>query len=170
LGEPITAIFNSFPLYSLERYLLHRARRVGIELKVVDKGALEAILRVSRENRILYVTFDVPNAPREKDWIDFGPTRINVNPGPAILAARQRMPVLYAQCEQLHPSGSRVRFVPADPTTVTRPGQMRAEWASHLHRKLLSMPEQWWAWGFVDLRPRTAISNLALAETAAGRG
>jgi len=159
-GYPVGAVFNSFPLNGIEGYLVQKARRVGIELNVVDRGAREAIVRASRSNGVFYLTIDVATRERERDWIDFGPALVNVNPGPAILAVRERMPVFYALCEQQSPRGSRIRIVPAAAGPSLRPSQMREEWASLLLKEVRRRPEQWWAWGFVELKSKpVAIPN-----------
>jgi lauroyl/myristoyl acyltransferase len=170
-GYSTWSIFNSFPLYSLERYLRQKGARVGIHLSIVGKGAREAVVAACRENKVVYVTFDMAPDPREKHWIPFGPARINMNPGPAILAARQEVPILYALCEQMPGIGTKIRILPiAEPGRI-RPSQLYREWASLLLSEVLRKPEQWWAWGFIDLRPTlTPTEAPSLASVNARLG
>ena len=89
-----------------------------------------------------------------------------VDAGPAITAARQLTPVLQAECSHLGETQRKISFYA--PTELelnpsSHPPEALCElWMRRLEAEVLARPEQWWAWGYVDLQtPSVEISPKA---------
>lgn len=68
-GHDVRSVFNSFPLQSIDDYLVQRARRRGLKLSLVDRGAAEAFRACSRENAVFYLTFDLAVRPQSAELL-----------------------------------------------------------------------------------------------------
>jgi lauroyl/myristoyl acyltransferase len=154
-GYKVNVVFNSFPFPIIENYLKQQAARHGMTLVFVDKGVPQLIRRAARNNEVVYLTFDVAVLKHHTNWLPFGSTKININPGPATLALRNKIPVHYvSSCHRdekqtqatIHPetaiSGKNSR---KDSNDLSR------QWAEKLYADIMRHPEQWWGWGFSDL-------------------
>ena len=155
-GHDIRSVFNSFPLATIDEYLVDRARARGIRLSLVDQGAASAFKACSRENAAFYLTFDLAVRPRSAELFPFGRVRLPVERGPAILALRLGMPIIIIECEQLPDGRSLVRLrPPLDPRDAAGrdPDALCRLWVAHLEARVRARPEQWWPWGFAELSP-----------------
>ncbi len=155
-GVPVRAVFNSFPLRSIDRYLVDRARARGIRLSMIDQGAADEFKSCSRDNAVFYLTFDLAVRPQSAALIPFGPTRLPVERGPAILALRLGMPILLVESLHLPQGRSLIRLLP--PLDVASLGPRRVDalcrvWTERLEARVIERPEQWWPWGFAELQP-----------------
>jgi lauroyl/myristoyl acyltransferase len=168
-GHKLGVVFNSFPYAAIENYLSGHARRYGIDLTFVDKGVPGLMRRAAQQNEIVYLTFDVAVRKGHANWVPFGHTKININAGPAILALRNQMPVLYVS--SFHgPEHSHLIIHPE----LTAPLAQNLQGADQLCRilaekfnaDLVRHPEQWWGWGVSDLprvRVRKEVSSEAIS-------
>jgi len=155
-GVPVRAVFNSFPLRSIDRYLVDRAQARGIRLSMIDQGAAEEFKSCSRDNGVFYLTFDLAVRPQSAALIPFGPTRLPVERGPAILALRLGMPILLVESVHLPHGRSLIRLLP--PLDVGALGPHRVDalcraWTERLEARVIERPAQWWPWGFAELEP-----------------
>jgi Kdo2-lipid IVA lauroyltransferase/acyltransferase len=150
-GYKLGVVFNSFPYARIENYMTRHAHRHGIELAFVDKGVQKMVRRASRENEIAYLTFDVAVRKKHANWVPFGRTKININPGPAILALRYQIPVLFVSSHQGDDGRSHVIIHPEVGPQPENPDSLCRLWAEKLYADILLHPEQWWGWGVSDL-------------------
>jgi Kdo2-lipid IVA lauroyltransferase/acyltransferase len=152
-GHKVNVVFNSFPFPMIERYLVRHAARYGIQLAFVDRGIPRMIRRAARDNEVVYLTFDVAVRSRHSNWLPFGATKININPGPAILALRYGIPVLYGTTFHGDPNRSHIILHPemVPDREKKDPNNMCRAWVERLHSEIVLHPEQWWGWGFSDL-------------------
>jgi KDO2-lipid IV(A) lauroyltransferase len=171
-GYKLNVVFNSFPHPSIEDYLQRKAfARYGIKLTFVDKGIPQMMSQAAKNNEIVYLTFDVAVRKRHTNWLPFGSTRININPGPAILALRYGMPALYASTCHCDAHRSHVLIHPEiAPGPAGRKPDARdlcLAWTERFYAEVLLHPEQWWGWGFSDL-PRVRRQSQKV-EALAGQ-
>ena len=168
-GYKLNVVFNSFPFPPIEDYLRRSAARYGIQLTFVDKGVPRMMQRAAEKNEIVYLTFDVAVRQHHSNWQRFGATKININPGPAILALRCRIPVIYASTFHGDPQRSHVTLHPptfSDAAAGMRANDLCQSWVERLHSEILQHPEQWWGWGFSDLpRVRKAVAKDSSVPT-----
>jgi len=152
-GVPLRAVFNSFPLKRIDDYLVRRARARGIRLSMIDQGAAEEFRSCSRDNEVFYLTFDLAVRPQSAALFPFGPMRLPVERGPAILALRLGMPIILVESIHLPRGRSLIRLLP--PLDVSSLGPHRVDalcrlWTERLEARVLARPEQWWPWGFAE--------------------
>ena len=150
-GYKLGVVFNSFPHARIENYLIRHAQRHGIELAFVDKGVQKLMRHASRQNEVAYLTFDVAVRRKHANWLPFGSTKININPGPAILALRYQIPVLFVSTFHGDDGRSHVIIHPEVEQQAESPDQLCRLWADKLYADILLHPEQWWGWGVSDL-------------------
>jgi KDO2-lipid IV(A) lauroyltransferase len=155
-GHDVRTVFNSFPLKSIDTYLVRRARRHGLRLSLVDQGAADEFRACARDNALFYLTFDLAVRPDSAAPFPFGPTLLPIERGPAILALRLGMVLLPVECDHLAGGRSLVRILP--PFDPRRLGEDRVDelcrlWVARLESRVLRRPHCWWPWGFVDLMP-----------------
>jgi len=167
-GYKLNVVFNSFPFPPIEDFLKRSAARYGIKLTFVDKGVPKMMMKAAEKNEVVYLTFDVAVRQHHSNWQRFGATRININPGPAILALRCRMPVLYASTFHGDPHRSHLTlhspFYP-DAAPGTEPNDLCRAWVDQLHSEIVQHPEQWWGWGFSDLPRARKASTKSVTES-----
>ena len=157
-GYDVRTVFNSFPLKSIDDYLVRRARRRGLRLSLVDQGAADQFRLCSRDNAVFYLTYDLAARPESAGLFPFGPTLLPIERGPAILALRLGMTVVPVECDHLEQGHSLVRLLPPIDPEALGGGRVDAlcrHWAARLEARVRRRPEQWWPWGFADLRRAT---------------
>lgn len=160
-GRDVRSVFNSFPGARTDEYLVRRAREHGIRLSIVDHGAAEQFRACARENALFYMAFDVAIRPPLATPYPFGPVQLPIERAPAILAARLGMTVLPVECAHLPRGRTEIRIRPPlslEPGPLGRADALCRAWTSDLETRVRTRPEQWWAWGFVDLLPRDPVS------------
>lgn len=159
--HPITAVFNSIPLRGVEDYMRRFAARFNVSLTFVGQGAQAEAREIFRHNQVLYLSFDVTVRPSRSRWMAVGPAEIQIDPGPAIMAMRYRVPVLQITTTHVNPNRSIVKI---HPETIIPKGKIdRADaicrgWLETLTTDILAHPEQWWAWNYSTLRPAVTPS------------
>ncbi len=158
-GYDVRTVFNSFPLKSIDDYMVRRARRRGLRLSLVDQGAAEEFRACTRDNAVFYLTFDLATRPESAELFPFGPALLPIERGPAILALRQGMTIVPVECEHLARGRSLVRLLPPVRQDLLAEGRVDAlcrQWVARLEARVRARPDQWWPWGFADLRRATA--------------
>jgi KDO2-lipid IV(A) lauroyltransferase len=154
-GYKLGVVFNSFPYARIENYLIRQARRHNIELAFVDKGVQKLMRHAANKNEVAYLTFDVAVREGHSNWLPFGGTKININPGPAILALRYQIPVLFVSAYHGDDGLSHVIIHPeiifGEKKSPENSNDLCRVWAEKLYSDILAHPEQWWGWGVSDL-------------------
>jgi KDO2-lipid IV(A) lauroyltransferase len=153
-GHKVNVVFNSFPP-PIEHYLEQNARLHGISLAFVDRSVPAMMRQASRQNEIVFLTFDISVRRHHPNWLPFGRTKININPGPAILARRHHIPAHFVSISHgdarrshaiIHPEASA-----GSNDQPARSNDLCRAWVDQLYSDILIFPEQWWGWGFSDL-------------------
>jgi lauroyl/myristoyl acyltransferase len=157
LGFPVTALVNPNPIPGANFRSLHglAARSLGIKLGFVGQNAYASVKEAFSRNQILYLDFDVVPRSKRSRWFRLGDAAILLDTGPAILALRHRIPVLFAKsvlsehgtCVALTPATGAAPKASEDPT----PESLMQTWVETFQTSLLEDPGQWWALSFVDL-------------------
>jgi lauroyl/myristoyl acyltransferase len=175
MGFQVTAVVNPNPIPGANFRSLHEraAESLGIKLGFVGQNAYASIKETFGRNGILYLDFDVVPPGKRSRWFRLGDAAILLDTGPAILALRHRIPVLFAN-STLSERGTLVTLTPAagaaakaseDPT----PEALLQAWVEMLQKVLLEDPGQWWALSFVDLGNQTKVGSRESPATSASR-
>jgi lauroyl/myristoyl acyltransferase len=155
MGYPVTVIFTPIRFKSIERKLLRLAQKYNVRVAFVGRDALKAVRRAAQRNEIIYISFDVAVRAKETETLPFGNGWLQLNPGPAVLAARNSMPALQAACVHHDDVGTRVSLYPADARETDpqqfSPPELCRLWLQRLEDEVRAHPEQWWPWGYVDI-------------------
>ncbi len=161
-GYKVNVVFNSFPYPSIENYLKQIAAKHGMTLAFVDKGVPQLIRHAARNNEVVYLTFDVAVRKRHTNWLPFGSTKININPGPATLAMRNKIPAHYVSSYYRDEKQTHAIIHPETMAEgkISRKNSndLSRQWVEKLYADILRHPEQWWGWGFSDL-PRVRVQK-----------
>ncbi len=152
-----TALANP-ALGRITRHMHMLATRYDVSVVDVGKDAHDLARSRFQSGNIVYLTIDVSVRPRQSRWTPLGPVELSMDPGPAIMALRQRVPVIWARSFHDDHGRSHVDFTPAietecDPASSKVEDIMR-HWLSLLWNDVQSHPAQWWAVNFIQLRPR----------------
>ena len=158
-GYRVTAIFTPIKFPRLERILLKLTSRFGVQIAFVGRDAYKAARHAIEHNEILYLTFDVAVRTRRIQSFPLGRGQLQVDRGPAIIAARHSMPTIQAMAIQRDQGRHVVRFY-APRTEEKAPRDSGAEqlcrlWTARLEEEIRECPEQWWCWGYVDLEHKS---------------
>jgi len=129
------------------------AHRFGISQAYVGAGAYHTLREAFKQRQVCYVACDVNLRPEHGSWFPFGARgALALDAGPAILALRHRVPVVWANTYHDAAGRSCVEFLPAfhagrgtewpDTEAVLR------YLARRIEAQTLLRPEQWWPLGF----------------------
>lgn len=159
-GFQVTVIFTPVKSQAVEKKLRELTSRFGVKLAFVGRDAVHAVRHAVANNEIIYLTFDVTLRPKHVSRCEFGRAWLPIDAGPAIMAARNRMPVL--QAESSHLDLTRRRIAIYAPTETELNPQMQTPetlcelWVQRLAAEVAARPEEWWSWGYVDLQAQSA--------------
>ncbi|MDB6109607.1 MAG: lipid biosynthesis acyltransferase [Pedosphaera sp.] len=173
LGYSVTAVVHPNPIPGANFRSLHEraARNLGIRLGFVGQNAYASVKDTFAGNGILYLDFDVVPPGKRSRWFRLGDGAILLDTGPAILALRHRVPVLFAN-NVLGEDGTTVTLTPAvgaasnaaeDPS----PAALLQTWVDTFQAVLLKDPGQWWAMSFVDLGSHSKLDSPTSSATSA---
>lgn len=155
LGFRVTAIFTPVKSTAVEKKLRELTGRFGVRLAFVGRDAMQAVRFAALNNEIIYLTFDVTVRPKHLAAHAFGRAQLTVDTGPALTIARQSMPTLQVACQHLDETRRKISIFPATETELNprlySPEALCELWTRRLEAEVLAQPEQWWAWGYVDL-------------------
>jgi lauroyl/myristoyl acyltransferase len=167
LGHQVTAVINPNPLRGANFRMLHEGvgRRLGIKLAFVGQDAYSSAKEVFATNEIFYLNFDIAVRTKHAQWCSFGNAVILLDTGPAIMALRHRVPVLYAQ-SKLTETGTQVTLTPALDASGSseRPSAetLLRSWIGEFQKTVSNCPEQWWALNYISLGDQTPDHNPEL--------
>lgn len=156
LGYPVTVISNRLPVASLVRHVSALAERFGFKIAWLGQRADIAARESFLENTILYIKIDMLVRQERTLWLSLGPVRMEIDPGPAILALISRAPVLHATTVDGSPGRSVVNLRPSPglPEGCRNLEAVCQNWFNVLAEDLQRHPEQWWGWTYTTLRPQ----------------
>jgi Kdo2-lipid IVA lauroyltransferase/acyltransferase len=157
-GYACTAVFTTIAFPVISRQLLRIAEKFGVKIAFVGESAHAAVRNAVQQNEVVYLSYDVAVRLKHSVPVRFGEGTLMMDPGPAVLALRYKMPVVQVACTQVANRRLQVKFYPADDPTLIegeeKPLQLCTRWLARLENELRENPEQWWAWGYVTLAER----------------
>ncbi|HEX9563777.1 MAG TPA: hypothetical protein VF981_07390 [Gemmatimonadaceae bacterium] len=142
------------------------ASRYGFSLAHVGADAHAAARDHFRSGGLLHVTIDATVHPERSVWLRFGQSELLVDPGPAVLALRHRVPVVRASAFHDAAGHSCVRLSPpmlvGPGTTWTRAEPLMQHWLDCLWSDVSAHPAQWWPIAYVQVRrPLAVVAKIA---------
>ncbi len=159
-----TAMTNP-ALGRITRYMHMLATRYDVSVVNVGKDAYDLARSRFQSGGIVYLTIDVSVRPEQSRWTPLGPVQLSMDPGPAIMAFRRRVPVVWARSFHDDNGSSHVDFTYAMETgcdpALSKVEDIMHRWLSLLWSDVQSHPAQWWAMNFIPLRPRFAPDKSA---------
>lgn len=155
LGYKVNVIFTPIVFKRVERLLVDTCRDCGVKVTFVGRDAWQAVKNAVARKEIVYLAFDVPVKPKRCELLSFGNARLRVDSGPAIMAVKANLTTLQAAC--WHQPDGKNRISIYSPTDIEMEPQKSNAldicelWGSRLEEQIAQHPEQWWAWGYMDL-------------------
>jgi KDO2-lipid IV(A) lauroyltransferase len=147
-------------LGGLTRYMSAVAGRFGFPTANVGETAYEEARRRLRANGVVFVTPDVTIRPERSAWLRFGAAELLVDPGAAVMALRQRAPVVWVTTfRDLAGHSHLVCRPPIDVgpgTACNRPQALLERWLDLLWSDLGDRLAQWWAITYAPVRRAAA--------------
>lgn len=175
LGHQVTAVVNPNPLQGANFRILHEnaSKKLGVKLAFVGQDAYSSARKVFKENGIFYLNFDVAVRSKHTKWFSFGNAAILVDMGPAIMAMRSRVPVIFARSQLTH-EGTMITLSSAGDATdecseKPTPESLMELWVNQFHDCFKVQPEQWWAVNYISLASRSVLSLQECTVSAEAR-
>lgn len=159
-GFKVKIIFTPILFKKVERMMIRTCRNCGVDITFVGRDAWQAVKNAAARKEIVYLAFDVPIKPKRCELLPFGNAQLRIDSGPAIMAVKANLAVLQASCAHQPDGRTRVSIHPpteieVDPEKTTSL-ELCHLWGRRLGRDMFQHPEQWWAWGYVDLQEKQA--------------
>jgi KDO2-lipid IV(A) lauroyltransferase len=156
MGFPVSNVAARIPFPPLERDLQRLRRRVGLRCTTLGEGGAATAADSFARGGIFCTLIDLSLRRAQGQWLPFGPSRLSVDLGPARLALRHDVPVLFSYCHRASNGRWVVTLLPlgrpsALPVHEQTPEALTARWLAMLHETVLKHPEQWWPWSFTTL-------------------
>lgn len=160
-GYDISITGNAMPRPYLEKKITELYQHGGAKRVLVGERLPFLAARIFRRNGVFAAFFDYTVVGRLNHWLPFGCGELMTNIGPALLAQRNRAPVLYVSCRRLPGYRHCLTIHPPflNPSTGDRTSDALAVTQMALDRlaeQLRERPEQWWPWDCAQVRPRQA--------------
>ncbi len=159
LGFPVANVSNRIPVRIIEYHLNAIRRRYHIRTTYVGEGGQKAAEEAFRNNEVFSIQFDisVPGRALHSAWMTFGNAMMLVDTGPAMLAIRNRIPIIL--CTTYRTEEHRHRII-LEPFTLNYPPSpteqdavaLTQEWIDLLDKEIHKHPDQWWQWTTTELR------------------
>lgn len=154
-GYKSTSISEKLPIASMERQINRLRKRFAFISSFVDENAARTAIKTFRANGIFSIFFEVTIRKDKAIQLPLGSAIINLDLGPAILAARYQVPVLPMSVRSDEPYRCRVRVHPPLPAPAGKNDEEKARnylemWRDWLMIELKENPSQWWPWFIED--------------------
>jgi lauroyl/myristoyl acyltransferase len=162
LGYPITVVLNPNPVRGANFRQLHEkgTRTMGIKVAFVGQDAYSSARDAFRKNNIFYLNIDVAVRSKHSQWLPFGKAAIEADPGPAIVALRHRVPVIFAK-SILTEHGAAITLTPAVNAATDKPSpeSLLRAWLDTFYNAMLEHPAQWWALNYISLADASVLKH-----------
>ncbi len=163
-GYDIVIAGNAMPIEYVENEARRLYASVGAARALIGANLPYRAAEVFTRNGVFATFIDFSILSKRNAWIQFGNAELNANLGPALIALRNRTPVLCVTTSRLPDNHHRITVHPRlhieltgdtmrDATALTAAG------LSVLLGDLGNHPEQWWQWYTNRIRP-TILTNL----------
>lgn len=171
-GYDISITGNAMPRPYIEKRVSQIHQYLGAHRLLIGEQLPFKAARVFRRNGVFASFIDYTVVEQLNHWLPFGSAELNTNIGPALIAQRSGVPILYVSCRPLPKVGHCLSIHPPFEYNLT--GERTTDAIavtqvaiSRLAQEILERPEQWWPWDWAELRPRPA-TRLDTAPTALG--
>src|SRR5687767_1888718 len=156
MGFPVSNVAARIPFPPLERDFQRLRRRVGLSCTILGEGGARAAADSFARGGVFCTFIDISVRREQRHAMPFGATHRSVDLGPARLALRHDVPVLFSYCHRSSDGRWVVTVVPLGrPSTLSAheqtPEALTARWLETFHDTVLKHPEQWWLWSFTTL-------------------
>jgi lauroyl/myristoyl acyltransferase len=153
-GYQISAVAERIP--GMVELFLRTAKRFNINLAFIGDRSMTAAQSTFQRNEIFFLLFDVSLRRGHTVWLPLGHTTIPVDRGSAVLALRNRVPILRVSCQKVSHDHECITIAPEpSPPPMTNlhadTENLLRRWLALLYQEILQRPEQWWQWSFVPL-------------------
>ena len=174
-GYDISIVTNGLRFPSVDQGLDRLFKNCNAKRLIFGDQLHSSFLQVVRKNGIFAATVDyaIPSTrPRHGIWVPFANAEILVNPGPAIIALRQNVPILFTTCRRNASGGHRLKIhapLKYEPSkdTVSDALVVMQHALELLLQDIMISPSEWWIWDGVPLRRKTMSSAARkVPETA----
>lgn len=158
-GHPLSSVANPGLPPRTANYLQRIADRFGVRgISYVGEGAYQAARKAFQEGSVFMIAVDRSLRPDKSVWLPVGNAELPVDPGPAILALRQKVPVIWAETYHDETGRSCVDYIPVLPPRESdkppTPEVILRHWSALIEAQRKKYPEQWWTLSFCSLRAR----------------
>ncbi|GEM_PF-1988570 len=162
-GYPVHVIANPNLPPRVKRYLCTMSERYGARVSFVGKGAYDRAREAFKSGEVVIVAVDRSLRGDRSVLVPMGNTALPMDPGPAILALRQRVPVIWTDTYYDETGRSCVDFsapLAIGPGTGrSGPEAVMRYWAELIYRLLRRHPEQWWSASFCSLGAKQELES-----------
>jgi lauroyl/myristoyl acyltransferase len=169
-GIKVSTVVNSALDAPMASFMERLGSRYGVTLAYVNQDAYGAARDAFQRNEVFYIAFDRSLRPERSLQLPLAGAQLPVDPGPAILALRQRPAVLWVGCHHEPDGTSVVELLPElaiGPGTALRTAEaLSREWVGRLEKDLARWPEQWWPASFSSLTPSAVLPSPAVGRPA----
>lgn len=136
----------------LERLLRRICRRGDVKRALLGDRLPQVMSAALARNGLFAMFVDFPVVQKHNVWLPFGAARMRVNVGPALLALRQRSPILFVSTYRDGPDRHVIRLAPlsagSEQSDSVREGAtaLTASALRALEAEIRQHPAQWWFW------------------------
>ncbi len=169
-GRRVRAVVNPGIPTRFAEYIRTIGERFGATPSFLGQSAYQAAREAFAQNEIFVTAVDTSLRRERSHWLPCGPAEIAMDPGPAILALRQRVPVIQAITSHDELGRSCINYSPplslGPGTSLSTPDDLLAFWSHSLHEQWLRHPAQWWTLNFFSLRAPVRVPSPAQTHPA----
>lgn len=162
-GFRLRAVVNPRLPPRIGEYLHKVSERFGVPVTYVGKEAYQSARDTFSRNEIFVIAIDRTLREDRSAWIPCGPAELLMDPGPAMLALRQRVPVVHADTFHDNAGCSSVTFSTPHSfgpgTSMTTTESVLRFWGKSIYEQWQRHPEQWWTISFCSLRGGTGLAS-----------
>jgi lauroyl/myristoyl acyltransferase len=162
-GHRLRAVVNPGLPPRVGEYLQTISDRFGIPVTYVGQDAYQTARETFSRNEIFVIAIDRSLRVDRSVGVPCGPATILLDPGPAILALRQRVPVVHAETFHDEKGRSWVNYSPpltfGPGTAMTTTDSVLRFWGQSIFEQWQRHPEQWWTLSFCSLRAPTDLTS-----------
>jgi KDO2-lipid IV(A) lauroyltransferase len=164
-GFKVSTVVNSTLDAPMTAFMERLSTRYGVTLRYVNQDAYGAARGAFQRNEVFYIAVDRSLRPERSLMLPLAGAHLPIDPGPAILALRQRPAVLWVSC---HHDANGASVVELSPELAIGPGtnlrtaeSLSRDWVGRLEKDLELWPEQWWPASFSSLTQPARLASAA---------
>jgi len=164
-GYRISVVAEKIP--GAAKQFMRTANRFNINLTFFGDGTIPAAHDAFHRNEVFLLLFDASLRRGHTVWLPFGHTTIPLDRGSAVLALRNRVPIIRIVCQTLDNGHECITMepepAPAPLVNLTLDTEtLLRRWLGLLYEEVLKRPEQWWQFTFLPLGKESASRESPL--------